>query len=50
MLTRAKGIELDLILRGETENDTEGIERTLKTINDFLNINVFNKSIMGKDA
>lgn len=50
MLTRAKGIELDLILRGETESDTEGIERTLKTINDFLNINVFNKSIIGEDA
>lgn len=50
MLTRAKGIELDLILRGETESDTEGIERTLKTINDFLNINVFNKSIVGEDA
>jgi hypothetical protein len=50
MLIRAKGIELDLILRGETEDDVEGIKRTLKTINDFLNINVFNKSIIGEDA
>lgn len=49
MLTRAKGIELDLILRGETEEDIDGIERTLKTINDFLDINVFNKSIIGED-
>lgn len=49
MLTRAKGIELDLILRGETEEDVKGIERTLKTINDFLDINVFNKSIIGED-
>lgn len=49
MLIRAKGIELDLILRGETERDVEGIKRTLKTINDFLDINVFNKSIIGED-
>lgn len=50
LLTRAKGVELDLILRGEDESDKEGIERTLKTINDFLDINVFNKSIMGEDS
>ena len=46
MLTRAKGIELDLILRGEVEDDAKHIEHTLKTINDFLKVNVFNKSIM----
>lgn len=49
MLVRAKGIELDLILRGETEDDEEGINRTVKAIDDFLDINVFNKSIMGDD-
>lgn len=50
LLTRAKGIELDLILRGEVENDDKSIEHTLKTINDFLSINVFNKSIMEGDS
>ena len=50
LLTRAKGIELDLILRGETEESTEAVEHTLKAIEDFLNINVFNKSIMGEDS
>ena len=49
LLTRAKGIELDLILRGETEEDEKGIEHALKVINDFLSINVFNKSIISED-
>lgn len=46
LLTRAKGIELDLILRGEVEINEDKIEHTLKAIDDFLSINVFNKSIM----
>lgn len=50
LLTRAKGIELDLILRGEVEEDDKQIQHTLKTINDFLSINVFNKSIMEEES
>ena len=50
LLTRAKGIELDLILRGEVEDDDRAIQHTLKAINDFLSINVFNKSIMEEDS
>lgn len=50
LLTRAKGIELDLILRGEVEDDDKAVRHTLKVINDFLNINVFNKSIMSEDS
>lgn len=46
MLVRAKGIELDLLLRGEVESDKENTERTLNTIRDFLSLNVYNKSIM----
>jgi hypothetical protein len=49
MLTRAKGVELDLILRGEVEADDKHIKHTLKTIEDFLNVNVFNKSIMEEE-
>jgi hypothetical protein len=37
---------LDLILRGEVEINEAKIEHTLKAIDDFLSINVFNKSIM----
>ena len=50
LLTRAKGIELDLLLRGEVEEDENAINHTLKTVNDFLNLNVFNKSIMEGDS
>lgn len=50
LLARAKGVELDLILRGEVEVDKEATEHTLKAIDDFLSINVFNKSIMSEDA
>lgn len=49
MLFRAKGIELDLLIRGEVEDDEAEIKHTVKTINDFLDINVFNKSIIGDD-
>lgn len=50
LLTRAKGIELDLILRGEVEEDEKAMKHTLKAINDFMSINVFNKSIMEDDS
>ena len=50
LLTRAKGIELDLILRGAVEDDARDVKHTLKTIEDFLSINVFNKSIMEEDS
>ena len=46
----AKGIELDLILRGEVEVNENEIEHTLKAIDDFLKINVFNQSIMEKSS
>ena len=49
LLTRAKGIELDLILRGEVEDDEKSMNHTLKVIDDFLSINVFNKSIISED-
>ena len=50
LLTRAKGIELDLILRGEVEQDEEAMKHTITTIDDFLKTNVFNASIMSEDA
>lgn len=50
LLTRAKGIELDLILKGEVEQDREALKHTVDTINDFLSVNVFNKSIMSEDS
>lgn len=50
LLTRAKGIELDLILRGEVEINEAKIEHTLKAIDDFLKINVFNQSIMEESS
>jgi hypothetical protein len=50
LLTRAKGIELDLIMRGEVEADEKNIEQTLSVIDKYLSINVFNKSIMSDDA
>ena len=46
MLTRTKGILLDLYLKGETEDDFRNVEHTVKTINDFLSVSVFNQSIM----
>lgn len=50
LLTRAKGIELDLMLRGEVEQDAEAMKHTINTIEDFLKINVFNTSIMSEDT
>lgn len=46
LLTRVKGIELDLLLRAKVEDDTEDLDHTIKAIDDFMSINVFNKSIM----
>jgi len=46
MLTRTKGILLDLQMRGIAEDDPKGIEHTVKTINDYLAVSVYNKSIM----
>jgi hypothetical protein len=46
MLTRTKGVLLDLYLRGETEGDLDNIKRTVKTIEDYLDVSVFNHSIM----
>ena len=46
MLTRTKGILLDLQLRGIAEDDPKSVEHTVKTINDYLSVSVYNKSIM----
>lgn len=46
MLTRTKGILLDLYIKGDTEDDYKNVEHTVKTINDFLSVSVFNQSIM----
>jgi hypothetical protein len=37
---------LDLLLRAKVEDDTEDLDHTIKAIDDFMSINVFNKSIM----
>lgn len=50
MLTRSKGILLDLYLRGETEGNQDNIKRTIKTIEDFLDVSVFNHSIMEESS
>ena len=50
MLTRTKGILLDLHLKGETGDDPKAVEHTVKTIEDFLSVNVFNKSIMEESS
>lgn len=46
MLTRTKGILLDLEMRGIAEDDIKGVEHTVKTIEDYLSVSVYNKSIM----
>lgn len=50
MLTRTRGILLDLNLRGETGDNPSAVEHTVKTINDFLSVAVYNKSIMEEDS
>lgn len=46
LLIRIKGIELALTLRGIAEGDEKAINHTIKTIDDFVTLNVYNKSIM----
>lgn len=46
MLTRAKGILLQLKLTGVRENDTDKFAKTIKHIDDYLKTAVFNRSIM----
>lgn len=50
MLTRTKGILLDLQLRGVAEDDVKSVEHTVKTIEDFLSVSVYNKSIMEEQS
>lgn len=53
LLIRIKGIELALTLKGLAENskgDDQEIQHTIKTIDDYVTLNVFNKSIMEKTS
>ena len=50
MLTRAKGIMLQLKLTGIREDDKEKFVKTIDHIDDYLKTSVFNRSIMGKDS
>lgn len=50
LLLRAKGVELDLVLRGEIEQDDKAFNKSIKVIEDFLKLNVFNKSIMEESS
>lgn len=46
MLVRAKGVLLDLYLRGESGENEESVNRTIDTIQKFLSVSVYNRSIM----
>lgn len=46
LLIRIKGIELALTLKGIAEDDMENVRHTIKAIDDFVTINIHNKSIM----
>lgn len=50
MLTRAKGILLQLKLTGVRENDTDKFAKTIKHIDDYLKTAVFNRSIMEENS
>lgn len=50
LLIRIKGIELALTLKGIAEGDEQGIKHTIKTIDDFVTLNIYNKSIMEKTS
>lgn len=52
LLIRIKGIELALILKGKSEADGDDpeVKHTIKAIDDFVTINVYNKSIMEKTS
>ena len=46
MLVRTSGVLLDLYIKGETEDDSQNINHTIKAIDDFLTTAVYNQSIM----
>jgi hypothetical protein len=46
MLVRAKGVLLDLYLRAESGENEESVNRTIDTIQKFLSVSVYNRSIM----
>lgn len=48
LLMRIKAIELALTMKGIAEGDDEGVNHTIETIDDFITVNIFNKSIMEK--
>lgn len=50
LLIRIKGIELALRLKGVDEGNQEEINHTVKAIDDYVSVNVYNKTIMGKNA
>lgn len=50
LLMRVKGIELALHLKGIAEGDHKDIEHTIKYIDDYVTLNVYNKSIMEKTS
>lgn len=50
MLTRAKGILLQLKLTGVRENDTDKFAKIIKHIDDYLKTAVFNRSIMEESS
>lgn len=50
MLTRAKGILLQLKLTGVRENDTDKFAKAIKHIDDYLKTAVFNRSIMEESS
>lgn len=50
MLTRAKGILLQLKLTGVRENDPDKFAKTIKHIDDYLKTAVFNRSIMEESS
>lgn len=50
MLTRAKGILLQLKLTGVRENDTDKFAKTIKHIDNYLKTAVFNRSIMEESS
>ena len=50
MLTRTKGIMLDIYLKGMSDGDEKNMLHTIKTIEDYLSVNVFNTSIMEESS
>lgn len=50
MLTRAKGILLQLKLTGVREDNSEKFAKTIKHIDDYLKTAVFNRSIMEESS